>query len=243
MKRFDQYCPSLNVFRTAHKHGLCCGVAEMVELMDHMDRLGRQLPFFSTCPSCMINSSQIFCQLRCSPHKNKFITITQSSLHFVYEGHNPWGDMYIERSVEGGIEYDQRYVTELYESCKHVVWPKFEQPAVIIIGDPSTAEEFIERIGHWSNAPLRIDFKYINGTDQEQWPIIACNQSVGDVYPRLRHIYNTSCTPEDCPASRGSAMTTTPLPLALPSEPGRPWVINLNMRFEGKVYVSSNQTF
>lgn len=206
LTRFDELCPSLNVLENKDE-GLCCGEEQIKQFLDSMQKAKNIL---GNCPSCLINFSQLFCDLTCNPHQADFVNVTKSS---------PFNNTQLQTVEEIHLKLAKSNVDGLFNSCKDVVWAQIQAPAMnVLCGDPCSPTEFVEHMGEKGISPFSINYDY---TDASHYEPIACNTSVGEVYPRLKHLYKSKCNYVDCPVE------SPPTP-----QPPTPWIVKI-----GGVYV------
>lgn len=212
LAQFDELCPSLNVLDNIDD-GLCCGETQIKNFLDQMQQ-ARAL--IGGCPSCLINFSQLFCDLTCNPHQASFVQVTKSS---------PYLDT--GRLAVDNIQYNtsNQFVTGLYNSCKDVVAPQAQMPALALLcGEQCSPHELVEHLGQKGNSPFDINYNY---EFESHYETIPCNQSVTDVYPRLKNVYKGRCSYVDCP------VLSPPAPL-----PDTPWIVKI-----GGIYVLATILF
>lgn len=213
LKEFDELCPSLNVLEK-QQDGLCCSAEQ---LKQYLDSIKRAKDVLGSCPSCLINFSQLFCDLTCSPKQASFVKVKEAS-HYVDQ------NVTYERVETIGYQINDQFVLGLYDSCKDVVWSAIQAKALTALcGDPCSPHELVEHLGIKGNSPFDIEFTFTNETLNPFKPL-TCNSSVGDYYDRFKNssgYYNSRCSLVDCP------MEPEPVP-----EPDTPWIVKI-----GGVYV------
>lgn len=209
LAKFDEVCPSLNVLEK-QSDGLCCSEQQINNFLNQIQKAKNLL---GNCPSCYINFSQLFCDLTCNPSQATFAKVTKSSK---YNQTN---------EIVEAIQYDisSKFVKGLFNSCKDVVWTQAQQPAMnALCGESCTPEELVEHLGVKGNSPFEISYNFLNDTtNKTKATVIPCNSSVGEYYPRLKHIYKSRCSYVDCPSD------VKPSP-----PPDTPWIVKI-----GGVYV------
>lgn len=204
LSKFDELCPSLNVLDNIDK-GLCCSQEQIKQFLEQMQQAKNIL---GNCPSCLINFSQLFCDLTCNPNQASFAKVTESSKF----------NEHFQKVDQISYNISEEFVTGLYNSCKDVVWTQIQQPAMnVLCGTTCSPHGFVEHLGEKGNAPFNIKYSYTN----TEVKAIGCNSSVGDQYPRLKHLYKSRCSISDCPSD------IKPIP-----PPDTPWIVKI-----GGVYV------
>uniref|UniRef100_A0A6G1S848 Niemann-Pick C1 protein n=1 Tax=Aceria tosichella TaxID=561515 RepID=A0A6G1S848_9ACAR len=238
LAKFDELCPSLDVLKNQDK-GLCCS-ADQIE--DYLKQVVRVREFIGSCPSCYINFSELFCSLTCSPNQASFAQVTKST---PYDGdadttttttqtsttspknsnstdqtsQPTFKNKSLERVDEISYKIPTKFVNGLFDSCKNVIWTGAQAPALsFICGEDCTPTQWVELVGTKGNSPFDITYTYL---DEPQTNIIPCDKCVGDVYPRLKHLYKSRCSIVDCPSD---------IPPQPPSN--TPWIVKI-----GGVYV------
>lgn len=192
LKQFDELCPSLNVVKK-QQDGLCCSVEQLHQYLDSMKQAKSIL---GSCPSCLINFSQFFCDLTCSPKQASFVEVLKTSPY------QSQGETY-ERIETIGYTVNEDFVQGLYDSCKNVHWLALRIKALnVICGIPCSPKKLAERLGKRGNGPFDIEFTY---TDDQinQFKPLSCNSSVSDYYDRFKNsssFYNSPCSSTDCPS-------------------------------------------
>ena len=219
LSKFDELCPSLNVLDNIDQ-GLCCNSEQIAQFLDQMQKAEDIL---GSCSSCLINFSQLFCDLTCNPNQAKFAQVTKSSIfnETLITKTNDGQPEHLETVEEVSYNVSDKFVTGLYNSCKDVIWPQAQIPAInVLCGDQCSPHELVQHLGTIGNSPFNITFNFQNssiyGADA-----IPCNSSVGVTYPRLKYIYKSRCSFVDCP------INIKPEPL-----PDTPWIVKI-----GGVYV------
>lgn len=197
LQRFDELCPALNVLDNVNQ-GLCCGEEQVKQFVDSMQRAKDIL---GNCPSCLINFSQLFCDLTCNPKQAEFVQVVNYNK--------------TTQAVED-INYSlgQPFVDGLYNSCKDVIWAQAQQPAMnILCGDPCSPTEWVNHLGLKGMSPFNIKYNF---TEKAHFSAIPCTSSVGETYPRLKQLYKSRCSYVDCPSE----------PLPTP-QPYTPWIVKI----------------
>jgi len=206
LERFDELCPSLNVLENIDK-GLCCSKEQIEQYLNSMQRAKDIL---GNCPSCLINFSQLFCDLTCNPYQADFINVTTSS---------KFNNTTYKAVEEVTYTISNHFVEGLFNSCKDVIWTQIQQPAMnALCGSPCTPHEWVEHLGLKGVAPFDVKYNYV---EEFRTQPIPCNRSVSEFYPRLKSLYKSRCSYVDCPAE------PQPTP-----QPDTPWIVKI-----GGVYV------
>lgn len=238
LAKFDELCPSLNVLENQDK-GLCCS-HEQIE--QYLTQLERARLILGNCPSCFVNFSELFCYLTCSPNQASFAHVTQSapfngtatlastltntsstttsnSTNQTSSERASNKQPQLEQVLEISYKLGTKFVNGLFNSCKNVIWPQIQQPAInALCGEDCTPTEWVEHLGLKGNSPFDMKFTYV---EESHFDPIPCDRSVGDVYPRLKPIYKSRCSIVDCPSG------VHPQP-----PPDTPWIVKI-----GGVYV------
>lgn len=194
LEKFDQLCPSLNVLGDKERsQGLCCSEKQLEQFLKTMHQAKVIL---GKCPSCLINFSQLFCDLSCSPRQAEFVKLLKTK---------PYKDRQAVESIEYTI--NEQYVNGFYSSCQHVVWPALKVPALnVLCGNPCSPHKLVEHLGSKGLSPFDIKYKYTE-TKVNSFVPLQCNSTIADYYDRFRNsssdFYNSPCSGRDCPA--GSA--------------------------------------
>lgn len=220
LKRFDELCPSLNVLENKHK-GLCCGQDQIESFLSSMKRAKDVI---GSCPSCLINFSQLFCDLTCNPNQASFVKVLKTTDYDNNtNNNNKVGEAILTKSLAvDTISYSitNKFVDGLYNSCKDVIWTQIGEPAMnALCGDPCSPKEWVEHLGIKGISPFDINYIYTN--DKPHAEPITCNSSVSEFYPRLKNLYGSRCSIVDCPNE------PEPIP-----DSDTPWIVKI-----GGVYV------
>lgn len=228
LEKFDQLCPSLNALQNIQQ-GLCCGETQIEQFLTNIQRAK---DIIGNCPSCLINFSQLFCDLTCNPNQASFAKVTKSSIYnnstptittttttTPTVTNTPTTKLFAVEEILYTINND--FVDGLYNSCKDVIFSQAQVPAMsVLCGDPCSPKEWVEHLGTKGISPFDIKYNY---TDQEsKVKPIPCSSSVGDVYERLKPIYKSRCNYNDCPW-----IEPKPTP-----QPETPWIVKI-----GGIYV------
>lgn len=204
LKKFDELCPALQVLDKNKQTNLCCGQQQIVDFLHNMQK-ARGL--IGNCPSCLINFSQLFCDLTCSPNQADFVKLLSSE---------PFEGKQKITSVEYTIS--ERFVNGLYDSCKSVNFPLSHELALSMLcgNTDCSPKKLVEHLGEIGTSPFGIKYSYITNTHPTFEPI-SCNESVASRFKHLENIFPHRCSITDCPI---------PIPIPGPPEPWLVWSID-----------------
>lgn len=197
LDELDQLCPALDVLSKPNKP-LCCGEEQIQQFLSSMKNYA--IPFLGSCPSCLINFSQLFCDEICNPDQASFLKVIASA---------PYGNTTHFTVKEVNYNISNKFPIGMFNSCKNVYSTAISGPALnVMCGDNCTPEGWLEFLGNTDNSPYKTNFNLID----KDATIIPCNTSVGSYYPRLNDSYPSKCSRIDCPAD-------TPTPDIKPPSP------------------------
>lgn len=217
LKRFDEICPTLNVLENIEQ-GLCCS---QVQIQQFLSQMQRARDILGNCPACLINFSQLFCDMTCSPDQAKFVQVTHSTPYdnpnatatattttnntnnsITTDTSNKSTDFMTRTKLEQVDEIlytiNLDFVNDLFNSCKNVIWTLIHEPAInILCGEGCTPKKWVEHLGLKGLSPFDIKYSY---SGEPRVKAVACNKSVGDYYPRDYPYFKSPCSTVDCPS-------------------------------------------
>ncbi|CAD7700022.1 unnamed protein product [Ostreobium quekettii] len=133
-KKLEEYCPSLWE-QHAGAGKACCTEQQLDSLWEEVSQ-ARGL--FRGCPACLHNYVHLHCVQACSPDQATFTNVTRA-------GPNELTG--VTELKEADYYFSDAFKLELFDSCKNVTIPGTDARAFQFLGDPSTAQDFIDFLG------------------------------------------------------------------------------------------------
>lgn len=149
-------------------NAVCCSPEQVVDLSTNLKRVE---PLIGSCPACLQNFRDLFCQFTCSPQQHEFVKIrdVQSTLK---------GELAPKR-----VEYfvDPALAANFYSSCKDVKFSATNGKAMDLIGGrASNYTEFLKFLGDekpmLGGSVFQIDFPF-GKLSKEDKPIRRMNDT------------------------------------------------------------------
>ncbi|KAI3843417.1 hypothetical protein MKX03_024311 [Papaver bracteatum] len=187
--KIQSLCPTLS-------GNVCCTERQFDTLRSQVQQA---IPFVVSCPACLRNFLNLFCELSCSPNQSQFINVTSTA-------------MVSSNMTVDGIDY---YVTdafgeELFNSCKEVKFGSMNTRAISFIGgNAQNFKDWFRFIGRKAEgtapgSPYAINYRSTAPEASGMKPMNVTTYSCGDT--------SLGCSCGDCPASPSCSSSTPPTP-------------------------------
>ncbi|MCL7035268.1 hypothetical protein MKW94_006392, partial [Papaver nudicaule] len=187
--KIQSLCPTLS-------GNVCCTERQFDTLRSQVQQA---IPFVVSCPACLRNFLNIFCELSCSPNQSQFINVTSTAM--------VKGNLTVD-----GIDY---YITdafgeELFNSCKEVKFGSMNTRAISFIG--GNAQNFKDWFafvgrkaeGTMPGSPYAMNFRSTAPESSGMKPMNVTTYSCGDT--------SLGCSCGDCPSSPTCSSSAPPAP-------------------------------
>ncbi|KAH3684092.1 hypothetical protein WICPIJ_004932, partial [Wickerhamomyces pijperi] len=171
---------------------VCCTSTQIQSLRENLKKADSLI---SSCPACLKNFRNLFCQFSCSPNQASFITVTKNDTSL--------SGKTIVSEVEFGITDEM--ASSLYDSCKNIKFSATNGYAMDLIGGGAkNYKEFLKFLGDekpmLGGSPFQINFHY-NSTEGLNSTTYDCNDpeykcscsDCPDVCPVLDEVFQGSC--------------------------------------------------
>lgn len=170
---------------------VCCTIEQISTLKENLKKADALI---SSCPACLKNFRNLFCQFTCSSNQSTFIDVTKTA-----------------KSIDKGLkvvtelEYfiDEEFAQGFYDSCKNIKFGATNGFALDLLGGGATNyKEFLKFLGDekplLGGSPFQIDFKYNDSNETLPSGMEYLNTKV---YNCSDPIYKCSCSdcPDKCP--------------------------------------------
>ncbi|XP_021364302.1 Niemann-Pick C1 protein-like [Mizuhopecten yessoensis] len=200
LSRLLQYCPQLYAGNSTLT---CCSSTQLTTMEQNMG-LARELLY--RCSSCFYNFLNIFCSLTCDPHQSTYVGVKT-------KGNNDKG---VPTVLSVDYAMTTTFANGMYKSCKDVVMPSSNQPAISVLcghpADDCTAKRLLDYLGSPSNGrtPFGIDF-HVQDTPWSSPGLYTLNPMNTTAVPCYETFGNFSaCSNQDCPAISSPLTPTLP---------------------------------
>ncbi|KAK9164931.1 hypothetical protein Scep_000122 [Stephania cephalantha] len=187
--KIQSLCPTIS-------GNVCCTEFQFETLRSQVQQA---VPILVSCPACLRNFLNLFCELSCSPNQSQFINVTSVS-------------KVNNNLTVGGIDY---YITdafgeELYNSCKDVKFGTMNTRAMDFVGaGAKNFKEWFAFIGREAEpgvpgSPYAINFRSSMPESSGMKPMNVSAYSCGDT--------SLGCSCGDCPSSPTCSGSAPPSP-------------------------------
>ncbi|KAK9129235.1 hypothetical protein Sjap_009722 [Stephania japonica] len=187
--KIQSLCPTIS-------GNVCCTEFQFETLRSQVQQA---VPILVSCPACLRNFLNLFCELTCSPNQSQFINVTSVS-------------KVNNNLTVGGIDY---YITdafgeELYNSCKDVKFGTMNTRAMDFVGaGAKNFKEWFAFIGREAEpgvpgSPYAINFRSSISESSGMKPMNVSAYSCGDT--------SLGCSCGDCPSSPTCSGSAPPSP-------------------------------
>lgn len=202
----QEFCPYL--YTGPNNTTTCCSTNQLKSLKTNM-KVPYQL--LSRCPACFRNFVAIFCEMACNPNQSTYTNATHLGHASVNSTYVPVGNH--TEAIVTELEYtiNEKFATQMFDSCKHITNPQTSAPAVNLfcgsapICDPHTMMTYL---GSYSNgqSPFQITMKF-NQSGGMNYDTTPCSQGVdmtGDGPCSCADCPNMCTPPPPTPAQKQS---------------------------------------
>ncbi|MCL7041699.1 hypothetical protein MKW94_028850 [Papaver nudicaule] len=185
--KIQSLCPTLS-------GNVCCSERQFDTLRSQVQQA---IPFIVSCPACLRNFLNLFCELSCSPNQSQFINVTSIAMVS--------GNLTVD-----GIDY---YVTdafgeELFNSCREVKFGLMNTRAMLFIG--GNAQNFKDWFtflgrkaeGIMPGSPYAMNVRSTAPESSGMKPMNVTTYSCGDT--------SLGCSCGDCPSSPTCSSSAPP---------------------------------
>ncbi|KAL3655161.1 hypothetical protein CASFOL_000947 [Castilleja foliolosa] len=187
--KIQSLCPTIT-------GNICCTEAQFDVLRTQVQQA---IPFVVSCPACLRNFLNLFCELTCSPNQSQFINVTSV----------------LRVGSKSAVDEVDYYVTDtfgsaMFESCKEVKFGTMNTRSIDFIGaGAKNFSEWFAFIGRRADpdlpgSPYGINFLPAAPESSGMKPMNVSTYSCGDT--------SLGCSCGDCPSSAACSSSAPPAP-------------------------------